>query len=156
MRIRRGTEEGKLDLVPIMNLVSILIPFLLIAANFVHLAVVEVTAPSIGDGEAPEPPEHSLSIVLSAEGLSVLGAGEVLDEDPYLIPCEGPCFTNGYDTEELTRTLGLLKDEWPDHESLVLVPDGSVPYERLINVMDASRFQGGRPLFPYQSVAGGQ
>ena len=40
---RRTTEETPLDLVPIMNLVTILIPFLLMSAQFVTLAVIDST-----------------------------------------------------------------------------------------------------------------
>jgi biopolymer transport protein ExbD len=45
---KRGEQAEELDLVPIMNLVTILIPFLLMASSFVSLAVIDSTLPAIG------------------------------------------------------------------------------------------------------------
>jgi biopolymer transport protein ExbD len=45
---KRGVVAEELDLVPIMNLVTILIPFLLMAAQFVSYAVIDSTLPVIG------------------------------------------------------------------------------------------------------------
>lgn len=45
---RRAMAEQELDLIPIMNLVTILIPFLIMAAQFVNLAVIDSTLPAIG------------------------------------------------------------------------------------------------------------
>ena len=45
---RRVMDAPELNLVPIMNLVTILIPFLIMAAQFVQLAVIDSTLPAIG------------------------------------------------------------------------------------------------------------
>ncbi|HJN74496.1 MAG TPA: biopolymer transporter ExbD [Myxococcota bacterium] len=156
---RRDNTPGELNLVPIMNLVSILIPFLLVAAQFVNLAVVDTSLPGIQkDSDVPEPPERQLSVAITESQLMVLGANDVLgveDTGGYAIPSEG----QDLDTAELTRVLGLVKDEAPQIEDLVLVPDGSISYEQLIDVMDAARSEsmdeGGRLLFPNQVIAGG-
>ena len=48
MAVKRRTQETEeLNLVPIMNLVTILIPFLIMAAQFVQLAVIDSTLPAI-------------------------------------------------------------------------------------------------------------
>ena len=52
---RRKEEEQELNLTPIMNLVTILIPFLIMAAQFVNLAVIDSTLPAIGP---PQPVEE--------------------------------------------------------------------------------------------------
>jgi len=157
---RRETESGELNLVPIMNLVSILIPFLLVAAQFVNLAVVDTSLPGIQgqDSDPVEPPERQISVAITGEGLTVLGANDVLgvqDTGGFDIPSTG----QDHDTRELTRVLGLVKDEAPEIEDIVLVPDSSIAYEDLIDVMDAARSEsqaeGGRLLFPNQVIAGG-
>ena len=162
MKRRLVTSGEGLNLVPIMNLVSILIPFLLVAAQFVNLAVVDTSLPGIAD-EGTTPPEDSrqLSVAVTDEGLTVLGADDLLgveEEGGFAIACEGSC-ERGLPTEELTRVLALVKDEEPDLEALVLVPEGRVSYEELITVMDAARQEsgpeGGRELFPAQVIAGG-
>ena len=157
---RKDHSPGELNLVPIMNLVSILIPFLLVAAQFVNLAVVDTSLPGIQkDSDEPvDPPERQLSIAITDEQILVLGANDVLgveDTGGYAIPNLG----QDHDTSELTRVLGLVKDETPEIEDVVLVPDGDVSYEELIDVMDAARSEsqdeGGRLLFPNQVIAGG-
>ena len=56
MAVKRKKEKvPDLDLVPIMNLVTILIPFLIMAAEFVQLAVIDSSAPPIG-----KPPPKSM------------------------------------------------------------------------------------------------
>ena len=49
---KRNEEAEELNLVPIMNLVTILIPFLLMAAQFISLAVIDSTLPAIGPPQA--------------------------------------------------------------------------------------------------------
>lgn len=162
---RRDSESANLDLVPIMNLVSILIPFLLLGASFVELAVVDTTLPAIcasNCGDEIDEPRLNLSVAVTKTGLYVHGTEGVLEEEEqgFFIPCTtGNCVADdSYDYTELTRVLALVKDEHPYTEDLILVPDGRVPYNSLIGVMDASRDDprnGGQRLFPYQTVAGG-
>lgn len=160
MKRRDSAGPTELNLVPIMNLVSILIPFLLVAAQFVNLAVVDTSLPGIQkDSDEPvDPPERQLSVAITNTRIMVLGANDVLgveDTGGFAIPAAG----EDMDTAELTRVLGLVKDEAPEIEDIVLVPDGSISYEELIDVMDAARSEsmaeGGRLLFPNQVIAGG-
>lgn len=163
---RRESESAILDLVPIMNLVSILIPFLLMGTTFVELAVVETTAPAIcssGCGDEIDTPRLKLSVAVTRTGLYIQGTEGVLEEaeQGFFIACTtGSCVNDdSYDYVELTRLLALVKDEHPYTEDLTLVPDGRVPYNSLIGVMDAARDDprnGGQRMFPYQTVAGGE
>jgi biopolymer transport protein ExbD len=176
--------DEALNLIPIMNLVSILIPFLLMAAQFVHLAVIDSTLPAIGDPQETPPDEDDepplqLSLVLTSRGITVAGADAILkpegaegaaepiegEEEQPTIPCKDPnCATaESYDYEELTRILGLIKDEYPDDENVILVPESRIPYEVIILTMDASRQDSNssaddgqpRTLFPFVVIAGG-
>ena len=52
---KRLAKAEELNLVPIMNLVTILIPFLLLSVQFVSLAVIDSTLPAIGP---PAPPSE--------------------------------------------------------------------------------------------------
>lgn len=171
---KRGEQAEELDLVPIMNLVTILIPFLLMASSFVSLAVIDSTLPAIGaPQESSDDQEEtlSLSIAVTDEGFTVMGNDTALKskdeegEDPGPnVPCKqlGCPTPEAYDTKELTRLLGELKDRWPDEENVILVPESDVEYEVLILTMDAARndptnTSGGkaRDLFPYVVIAGG-
>jgi len=170
-RKRLATAED-LNLIPIMNLVTILIPFLLMAAQFVSLAVIDSSVPAIGPPQPPseeqDEPPLNLSVLITDEGYTIAGAEAVLpaeggDEGP-TVPCvETGCPTpDSYDTKELTRLLGLIKDEFPDDQNVILVPESRIQYEVLVRTMDATREdpstkKDGKPreLFPYVVIAGG-
>lgn len=180
---RRTTEEAPLDLVPIMNLVTILIPFLLMSAQFVTLAVIDSTLPAIGPPqevqEEPDEPPLMLSVAVTDNGFTILGdngvvtgeaeegeGAEAAEGDPEpTIPCnERPCTSaESYDYEELTRMLGLIKDEYPDDQNVILVPEARIQYEVVVRTMDATREDkktkgeddSYRELFPFVVIAGG-
>ncbi|TNE92010.1 MAG: hypothetical protein EP330_03390 [Deltaproteobacteria bacterium] len=178
MAKKRLGEAEELNLVPIMNLVTILIPFLLMAAQFISLAVIDSTLPAIGppqpaDQQEDEDPPLSLSILITDEGFTVKGNGiddivgateeEGEDAGP-TIPCtvQGCPTPDAYNTEELNRMLVEIKalpgnDE---EENVILVPEPKIPYEVLVLTMDASRNDPARKgdeglLFPFVVIAGG-
>lgn len=163
MSRRRSDADGPLDLVPILNLVSILIPFLLVSAQFVNMAVIDTTLPGIiasdHDTDLPEQP-LLLRVAIVDDGFVIGGhEGTLGDEDLHIACTTSDCVgDDSWDYDELTRTLALVKDEFPDEEALVLVPGSRVPYASVVGAMDACRASpenGGRMLFPMQTVAGG-
>ncbi len=180
-RPHSSADETELNLVPVMNLVTILIPFLLMAAEFVSLAVIDSTLPAIGPPqpveEEPDKPPLNLSLAVTDSGITVLGADAVLfpegappvaegEERPPTIPCKSGDECTGlddYNWEELTRILGQIKDEYPDDENVILVPDHRTKYEVIVKTMDHSREDRdnkgpeGEPrlLFPFVVIAGG-
>ncbi len=177
MPSKRSEAAEDLNLVPIMNLVTILIPFLLMAAEFVSLAVIDSTLPAIGAPTDPkdeekeeDKPPLNLSVILTNAGYTVAGSAAVLasanedGEGGPTVPCkESGCPTvDSYDIKELRRLLNEIKDEYEDEENVILVPESKVPYEVLVKTMDATRDDptnkvGGkaRILFPYVVIAGG-
>lgn len=70
-----GIDQGDKSLIPVMNLVCLLIPFLLYTASFVAFAAVPATAPRITPGpprdqvETPERP--NLALVITDQGFHV-------------------------------------------------------------------------------------
>lgn len=71
-------SEESVSLIPIMNLVCLLIPFLLYTASFIVYATVDVTA---SNRSAPcqnceETPQLSLMVVITDEGFRVANSGE--------------------------------------------------------------------------------
>lgn len=175
---KRLGEAEELNLVPIMNLVTILIPFLLMAAQFISLAVIDSTLPAIGppqpaDAQPDEDPPLSLSVLITDEGFTVKGNGidEIIgateeegEEAGPTIPCsvQGCPTPDAYNVTELTRMLVEIKalpgnDE---EENVILVPEPKIAYEVLVLTMDATRQDPARPgdeglLFPFVVIAGG-
>lgn len=173
-RKRREIEESELDLVPIMNLVTILIPFLLMSAQFVSLAVIDSTLPAIVNTPTevendPEEDKLNLSLLITSKGFTIAGGDKVLEKDDEengpLVPCLDAGCSNpeSYDYIGLTRRLVMLKDRYPDEENVILVPESDIAYEVLVLTMDASRNDQddlddeskARLLFPNVVIAGG-
>ncbi len=172
---KQRTEDAEdLNLVPIMNLVTILIPFLLMAAEFVSLSVIDSTLPAIGapttqqeEEKEEDKPPLNLSIIITNTGYTVAGSAAVLKDqegDGPTIPCLEPgCPTaDSYDLKDLRRLLGEIKDEYEDEENVILVPESSIQYEVLVKTMDGTRddpdtkVEGkSRLLFPFVVIAGG-
>ena len=151
---RRSAGNEALDLVPIMNLVTILIPFMLMSAHFVSLAVVDVTAPASGSGDVEADVGLGLTVGITSAGFTVMGEDASLDGG-FAVPCEQEgCPPGSYDTLGLTARLARVKVAHPDERVVVLVPDPTVPYHVLIDTMDAVRQDGRRELFPNVIVAG--
>ncbi len=164
-----ANRPEQLSLLPVMNLVSILIPMLLMSAQVVHLAVIDSTLPGIEEeSDEPVEPGLKLSLLITDQGITVAGSEALLPnsegEGPTL-PCSGdPCAgPESYDYYALTELLGQVKDEHPDEATVILVPESRVPYEVIVGVMDAAREDPEtigpdgtpRPLFPNVVVAGG-
>lgn len=168
-RKKSKEKDPELDLVPIMNMVTILIPFLLLSAQFVSLAVIDSTLPAIGkpteQQDDPDKEKLNLSVLITASGYTIAGANAVLGEgDGPGIPClrDGCPGLEAYDTKTLTAKLGQIKDQYEKEENVILVPEGNIPYEVLIATMDASREDPDtkvddkpRSLFPFVVIAGG-
>jgi|ETNmetMinimDraft_30_1059905.scaffolds.fasta_scaffold27696_2 biopolymer transport protein ExbD len=83
---KKSAVQDKIEppnLVPIMNLVTILIPFLLLTVQFVHLAVIDSSLPAIGAPKAttdqidPKPP-LMLTVAVTDRGFIVGGNAAIL------------------------------------------------------------------------------
>jgi biopolymer transport protein ExbD len=86
IRARELQDFGEANLIPIMNLVSLLIPFLLYTAAFVQYAVIDVASPRFQNRSAVSPPEEnqqealSLMLIITDQGFRLAASGGVLPE----------------------------------------------------------------------------
>ena len=161
---RQEDKVPPLNVTPVMNLIIILIPALLMSAEFVQLAVINVSAPQIGSGPPPEDkedeeekPKLNLSLTITAQGFTVAGSGAVLpseggDAGGPTVPKKGEEF----DYEALTKKLVAIKDKFPDETQVTVQGEDAIEYKVLIKVMDASRQSAdGKQLFPDVILAAG-
>jgi len=166
---RRDAADGRIDLnlLPFMNLMTLLIPFLLASIQFMTLAVVDVSMPAIAPVRTTTPPEATpeppleLTIGITETEYLVAGRADRLAE-PVAIPIG--------ELGELTALMKEVRAErpadcdaradrgtWvpPELCNVIVAPGLGVLYERIIEVMDASRETEEQTLFPYVVVAGG-
>lgn len=182
MARRNDSEPEALNLVPIMNLVTILIPVLLVAIKSVELVVIDTTLPALGkpspgsQDDVPDKPPLNLSLALTSKGIKIIGDGGILsgggeaanpDDESLFIKCEPMNECIGPSKEDawlkLTQKLSTIKqaikddkhDKFADTENVILQPETNTRYEVIIRAMDACRKTGKDNLFPNVVMSGG-
>jgi len=128
-----------IDLTPYMNLLVVLAPFLLVTAVFERLAALEIYLPQPTAAEAaagakpPGKPEDQLLLTIS-----IADRGILLANGAQLLSFV-PSTSAGYDLPALSSALQQLKSRYPTADTAAILSKGTVPYETLVAVMDATR-----------------
>ena len=164
MHKRKRTSEKPKDpmLIPFMNMVCLLIPFLLLSATFVSYGMINVNAPHFiprddGDKTRVEK-EMSLTVFITDRGITVSAwgkfippqgqAADVSGENGPTIPMKRVDNRMDYDYEALAKKLRELKDENEGETQIKLGAEADISYDVIVDVMDASREDDKGPLFP--------
>ncbi|MDZ7266416.1 MAG: biopolymer transporter ExbD [candidate division KSB1 bacterium] len=147
----RRKPAGDLDIMPVMNLFLILVPFLLVTASFVELAVLDISLPEMRSGnrqaQAPQQAQEHKPAVLNLLAIRENG-----------IELKSPTFTfgliprrqEGYDYDLLKSYLTQVKQKFPEAVDVVIAPEDNIRYQVVIDVMDRCREAG----FPNVSISG--
>lgn len=129
----KKSVDFQLNLVPMIDLLSVLISFLLMSAVWTQIARIEVKqSPNLPSDEPPPEQEEeklSLSILIKSSGYTVTKkGGQVIKE----IERQG----EAYDVKALAEVLKQMGVEHPENEEVTVTSEDSVPYQELITVMD--------------------
>lgn len=154
---RTEALENELNIIPVMNLFVLLIPFLLVSAVFVQVSIIDTSLPIIREGGetalGPQKKGITLTVTINSQGYIIKGKlknegaqqGEVLISSSIknyislkgeLIP---KTMSGRYDFNALRGALLEIKNEFPDEETIFVIPDEYVLYDDIIKTMDASR-----------------
>jgi biopolymer transport protein ExbD len=122
---------------------------LLLTAMFQQVGIINLYLPTLEEAllqdSAGDPSGNfTLAVTVTSKTISLMKDREVL-------LTEGT--ENGLKLEGLIGELVALKDEFPDKRDAVLLLDGDILYETIIDIMDAVRVTGDRELFPDISLA---
>jgi biopolymer transport protein ExbD len=131
-RRRRGVETPDLEITAFMNLMVVLVPFLLITAVFSRLAIIELNLPAASATPAEEP-TFQLEVVVRGDSLEV---GERTNG----LLTRLPRTDGNYDFKGLSSYLQRVKASYPDMSNATVLLEPDVPYDTLVQVMDALRF----------------
>ncbi len=151
-RLRRGQGE-EMNLVPMIDIFTVLVTFLLMTAVFYRTVVLELNLPTAQNESTPPPPTLQLEIVVRKEKLQVADRGSGLLTE----------FANGaqgYEFSKLSEFLQRVKERYPDKLDATILLEPDVPYDTMVQVMDTVRVveqeQDGRSvqaeLFPEISI----
>lgn len=157
-------EAGELNLVPYLDIVMNIIMFLLATVTFqatltsinINLPTSALTAPG---QVSPPKQELNLTVSITDKGYTLATSGAVLYRGFVLTPTgvqqqssELPTLPQRdakHDVAELTRVLAQIKERFPDEERAILTATPQIPYELVVQTMDAMRqAPDGRLLFP--------
>jgi biopolymer transport protein ExbD len=136
MRVRRlRREPSGLDVTAFINLIVVLVPFLLSTAVFTRLSVLDLSLPAQSTGalEKLSVDKLKLEVVIRA------GAIEVGDRIGGLIQSLPKTQAGQYDIAALGPLAQGLKEKYPDATEVSVLPEPNVPYDVLVQVMDALR-----------------
>jgi biopolymer transport protein ExbD len=126
-----GKEEPELNITSFLNLMVVIVPFLLITAVFSRMAVVELNMPSSTGGAAAAEIGFRPEVIVREDGLEI-GNGRV-------VIAAIPKIDGEYDLETLSEYMLSLKRDHEDVEDVSVLLEPHIPYDYLIQVMDAVR-----------------
>jgi biopolymer transport protein ExbD len=126
-RIRRPAE---LMLVPMIDIFTVLVTFLLMTAVFSRIAIVELDLPSSAGGPVTEP-TFRLEVIVRKQGFELTNGKEVIAAIPKV--------DGAYDLQGLSAAALALKQEHPDRDDASVLLEPDIPYDDLIQAMDAIR-----------------
>lgn len=127
---RRHKVVPELDMTTFMNLMVVLVPFLLITAVFSRITIVELDLPS-SKSATPATPMFRVEVVVRDEGLEIMDGTQVIAAIPKS--------ADAYDLPKLSEYLTAIKQEYPEKEDASILLEPQIPYDHLIQVMDAVR-----------------
>jgi biopolymer transport protein ExbD len=127
---RRAIKPAGLLLVPMIDIFTVLVTFLLMTAVFARITILDLDLPSSASGK-PASPEFRLEVIVRKEGLELTNGTNRIAVIPNV--------DGAYDLKTLTDLAISLKRDYPqtDNASVLLEPD--VEYDSLVQVMDAIR-----------------
>ncbi len=147
-RLRSRSGSTDLNLTAVMNIFLILIPFLLLTATFVRIAVLELWLPSRERYESQsmqsQPDASSILNILKIQENGFELKSPNMDFEPLARTQQG------YPWQQLRSQLEQVKEKYPDVDDIIIAPDNSIRYDTIISVMDQCRESG----FPNISVSG--
>jgi biopolymer transport protein ExbD len=127
---RRTRKPAELLLVPMIDIFTVLVTFLLMTAVFSRLTIVELDLPSARGAQVTQP-GFRLEVILREDGFEVTNGQDRIAAVPKV--------DGRYDLETLSELALSLKREHPDvHDASVLL-EPEIEYDNLIQVMDAIR-----------------
>ncbi|MFQ5824269.1 MAG: ExbD/TolR family protein [bacterium] len=136
-RERRDLQED-VNITPVMNIFLILIPFLLLTAVFVKIAVIEFSLPSVDKKAGGSETKQNKAVV------TILA----INEKGFELKTQGAKYPiifkkhDNFDFQTLVAKLKEVKRLHKDAEDIIIAPQAYIKYDTIIKVMDRCRENG--------------
>jgi biopolymer transport protein ExbD len=127
---RRTRKPAELMLVPMIDIFTVLVTFLLMTAVFSRITILELDLPSsVSEGSAE--PAFRLEVIVREQGLELTNGTQRIAALPNV--------DGAYDLARLTELALALKRDHPDANDASVLLEPEIEYDHLIQVMDAIR-----------------
>jgi biopolymer transport protein ExbD len=153
--MRRHKKPGELLLVPMIDIFTVLVTFLLMTAVFSRTVIWELKLPTTSAEEKPIPDELKLEVLLRKDMVQVADQATGPLQTFPRAGIDAP-----YDLPGLSEYLQRIKAKFPEKTDVTVLLESEIPYDQLVQVMDTVRAveqrQDGRlvqaELFPAVSL----
>ncbi len=142
-RFHKAKEPEELNLIPIMNLMMTLIPFLLLGAAFYHIGVIPTSLPTHTPEGSNEPEKTeiiTLNLQIDAIQVELAASAAGVPED--VLEALGGIFPrgkDGFDLEKIQAAVFHVKTTYPKSDTMIVLPSEEVLYQDLVNILDVTR-----------------
>lgn len=167
-RVEDSIEE--INIMPLMNIIMLLIPFLIMSTEFIKIGVINVAAPKIGGSSSSsepkkknEKPPLNLTVSVTEKGFTILTRGKKIPEGCDLkgeaTEAKLPTVKkigDKYNLPVLKQCLLKIKEVFPDERRVIIMAEPEIRYAVIVEVMDNSReIKVDKDLFPEVVLSAG-
>jgi biopolymer transport protein ExbD len=132
--IRHHRKPSELMLVPMIDIFTVLVTFLLMTAVFSRTVVMELKLPTQSTEEVPLPPGLELEVILRKDMIQV---ADRATGPLQTWPRSGP--DAPYDLPAVSSFLQQVKAKYPEKTDATVLLEPDIPYDALVQVMDTLR-----------------
>src|SRR5262245_9342808 len=127
---RKQIKPAGLLLVPMIDIFTVLVTFLLMTAVFARIPILQLDLPSAAANN-PTPPPFRLEVIVRKEGYELTNGSRVIATVPKV--------NELYDLKTLNDLAISLKRDYPRVDSASVLMEPEVEYDDMIQAMDAIR-----------------
>jgi len=131
---RKHRKPAELLLVPMIDIFTVLVTFLLMTAVFSRTVILELKLPSNSTEFVEPPPGLQLEVLLRKDMLQVADR-----KTGPLATFPRPGAGAPHDLAKLSEYLQVVKAKYPDMTDATLLLEPDIPYDDLVQVMDTLR-----------------
>ena len=158
---RKAVEDADVDMVPIMNMFLVLIPFLLLSASFFHIKAINTSVPVLSDAPSVTAKENKIKLIITLElnkdGIHLSAMSDELT-DAQLAEFEFHLAKESqgqFPFDQMYGCLEKIKQKYPASDTVILIPDDDILYNTIVHAMDMARYTAEKsPLFPNVVLSG--
>jgi biopolymer transport protein ExbD len=159
-RKRPDEEDADIDVVPVMNVFLVIVLLLLISFSFFNLKAINTSVPVLANSDVSAAPGSDIKLTLIVEleekGIRLSALSD--EADSQTLQGIGTYFSKEgaptYPLNKLSSYLLTLKTKYPKSDTVIIIPEGSIVYDTIIQTMDVARYSKDVQLFPHVVISG--